>query len=84
MRTAADRWLRRETDSVIHKTDGPGYVISSHGCWLPGVYETERAARFAFSFHADVLQSLTDRICNVSTENRLITSDDLKAAKAGD
>lgn len=60
---------------MIHKLDGqPGYVISSRRCWLPGVYATERAARYAFRFPNALLEALTDL-------GRPITSDDLKATK---
>ncbi len=34
---------------MIHEVDGE-YVISSGRVWLPGVYATERAARYAFRF----------------------------------
>jgi hypothetical protein len=32
---------------AIYKVDG-GYVIASGGVWLPGCYEDERTARYAF------------------------------------
>jgi hypothetical protein len=44
---------------MIHKV-GDGFVISSGGTWLPGSYESERAARYAFRFSADDLQRLQD------------------------
>lgn len=34
------------------------YVISAYGSWLPGAYESERAARFAFRFSYEELQVL--------------------------
>ena len=43
---------------AIYKLDGGGYVISSHRVWRPGVYESERAARYAFRFSDDELKSL--------------------------
>lgn len=42
---------------TIHPVDG-GYVISSRGAWLPGVYATERAARYAFRFSNEELADL--------------------------
>jgi hypothetical protein len=66
---------------MIHPTrSGDGYVISSRGMWLPGVYETERAARYAFRFPDEVLQDLSERICR---DGRVITSADLRAAREG-
>ena len=44
---------------AIHKVEG-GYVISSGGVWLPGAYEDERTARYAFRLSDDVLQHLQD------------------------
>lgn len=44
---------------AIHKTEG-GYVISSHRVWMPGCYEDERTARYAFRFDDEVLQRLQD------------------------
>lgn len=28
--------------------DGSGFVISSQGTWLPGIYDSEKTARYAF------------------------------------
>jgi len=44
---------------TIKQVDG-GFVISSGGTWLPGVYEDERTARYAFRLPAEVLQRLQD------------------------
>lgn len=38
------------------------YVISAYGVWLPGVYDTERAARYAFRFGDGQLRRLQDSI----------------------
>lgn len=46
---------------AIHKTDDGGFTISSHDIWLPGVYEDERTARYAFRLPEDVLQGLQDQ-----------------------
>jgi hypothetical protein len=58
-----------------------GYTISSGGSWLPGIYETEAAARYAFQFDNATLQSLSDKVCSVLGEDRQITTDDLRAQK---
>jgi hypothetical protein len=63
---------------VIYETD-QGFSISSHGCWLPGIYDSERTARYAFRFENAVLQRLSEQICHIG--NRLISMDDLRAAK---
>ena len=44
---------------MIYPTDN-GYTISAYRSWLPGVYESERAARNAFKLDDGVLQSLMD------------------------
>lgn len=46
---------------MIHKVD-PGWVISSGGTWLPGCYDSERAARYAFRFKDAELQRLQDSV----------------------
>lgn len=38
------------------------YSISSHQVWRPGVYDSERAARYAFRFDDGVLQALQDSV----------------------
>lgn len=55
------------------------YVISSHHVWIPGSYETKRAAYYAFQFNPQEQAELRDRI-NVG-EKRNITLDDLKKAR---
>ena len=37
-----------------------GYTISAYRSWLPGFYESERAARNAFKLDDEVLQNLMD------------------------
>jgi len=44
---------------MIYPIDN-GYTISSYKSWLPGVYESERAARNAFKLRDEVLQGLMD------------------------
>lgn len=38
------------------------YQISSYQVWRPGVYDSERAARYAFRFYDEDLQALQDSI----------------------
>jgi hypothetical protein len=59
---------------AIHKTDF-GFVISSRGCWLPGCYEDERAARFAYRLDNASLSEL-QRIAN-ARGNHVITWGDI-------
>jgi hypothetical protein len=65
---------------MIYETD-EGFSISSNEVWLPGIYETRAAARFAFQFPDRALQALSDRVCRIDGEHRRITSDDLRALK---
>lgn len=66
---------------MIHHHDDGTCTISSRGGWLPGIYDSERTARYAFRFGDDILQRLSDRICRFDTENRPITMDDLRKAR---
>lgn len=65
---------------MVHETDDGTFVVSSHQVWLPGSYATKQAAQYALQFPDKILQSLTDRICHVSGEDRPITTEDLRAA----
>lgn len=47
---------------MIHKLDNGQYVIASGGAWVPGSYESERAAKYAFRFPNEVLQRLQDSV----------------------
>ena len=60
---------------MIYKVDG-GYVISSRRVWMPGIYECERAAKYASKFSDDVLSELNHRI-NIK-EDRSISFKDLQ------
>ena len=53
---------------AIHKTDYGDYVIASYRVWRPGVYDTERAAKYAFRFSDEVLERLQDE---VGRENKI-------------
>ena len=57
-----------------HATDLE-YQISSCGGWLPGVYDSERAARYAFRFTGADLQALQDAVNAriADPEQRVIT-----------
>lgn len=61
-----------------------GYGISSHGCWMPGIYEDERTAWYAFEFGDEVLADLQDLVNakEPDVEKRLITYAMLEAARS--
>jgi hypothetical protein len=42
---------------MIHQVDNQ-FVISSGGSWVPGVYDSERTARYAFRFEDRDLTAL--------------------------
>lgn len=60
---------------MIRRTEAGDYVISSRGRWLPGVYEDERTARWAFHFSDADLQRLQNRAGMRAV--RVITHEDL-------
>jgi hypothetical protein len=66
---------------VIRGDDESGYVISSGGMWLPGIYATKQAARAAFQLDTAALQRLSDAICKESRGGLRITSEDLRAER---
>lgn len=50
---------------MIHQIPGkygPLFTIASGGMWLPGCYDSERAARYAFRFPDAALRRLQDRV----------------------
>jgi hypothetical protein len=47
---------------AIFKHGDGQYVIGSGGLWLPGVYEDERTAKYAFRFPNADLRQLQDRV----------------------
>jgi hypothetical protein len=55
---------RYESDGQPLPTDATAleYQISSHQVWLPGVYDSERAARYACRFKDADLQALQDSV----------------------
>jgi hypothetical protein len=65
---------------VIHQTDR-GFVISSGGSWLPGVYADRRAARYAFYFNNGELEALNSAR-GIGVDYRPIESADLLELRA--
>ncbi len=63
---------------VIYQTDPDRFVISSGGMWLPGVYATERAARYAFQF-TDVELLELNATRSVGGTYQPITTESLRA-----
>jgi hypothetical protein len=59
---------------------GDRYVISSRGVWLPGAYDSKRAARYAFRFSISELADTSRRVNVIS--GRSITFDDLHERQA--
>jgi hypothetical protein len=47
-------------DLLDHATD-LRFTISSHNVWLPGVYDSEGAARYAFRFRDEDLDALQEQ-----------------------
>ena len=67
---------------MIYKVEG-GCVISSGGSWLPGCYEDERTARYAFRFKDEVLQRLQDEAnTRAGGKGGVITWGDLARARS--
>jgi len=54
-----------------------GFVVSHHGTWLPGYYDTAETATKAASLPDRVLTELNDRICHFQREDRALTMSDL-------
>ena len=67
---------------AVRKTEDGSFVISSRGSWLPGAYEDERTARWAFRFHGTVLQRLQEEAnARAGGKGGVITYGDLARAK---
>lgn len=64
---------------MIRKT-GNAYVISSHQVAIPGCYDSERAAKYAFSFNDEELHLLQQEVNNKETdhEKRVISFEMLR------
>ena len=35
---------------AVFEVEGPAFVVSSHGCWVPGSFDSERAAKYMLRF----------------------------------
>lgn len=67
---------------AIHVCGDGKYCISSNQVWMPGVYENEKCARYAFRFSDSVLRQLMDEAnLRVGGKGGTITYQDLKLAK---
>lgn len=64
---------------MTYKTDDGAWVVSAYQVWIPGAFETERAAKFVLKLSPEQQQELRDEI-NVN-QDRLITWDDVKAKR---
>ncbi len=62
---------------MIHRNYDGSYVISSRHVWLPGNYDTERAAKYAFRLPDAILARLRDE---AHLLDRLIRFEDLQQA----
>lgn len=63
---------------IYEVTARPGsFVISCNHSWLPGVYSSRKAARYAFQFSYDELRRLMDEV-----RPNLITTEDLARVAA--
>lgn len=49
---------------MIYRTDDGRYIVSSGRgrVWLPGIYEDQRAAQYAFSFYDHTLEKFSNKI----------------------
>lgn len=67
---------------AIHICGDGKCCISSNQVWMPGVYENEKCARYAFRFSDSVLRQLMDEAnLRVGGKGGTITHQDLKLAK---
>jgi hypothetical protein len=65
---------------MIDEVNGQ-YVISSHGVWLPGCFESRYAANLAFRLPDTTLQALQDSVNDrPETADRVITLAMVRAA----
>lgn len=68
---------------MIYQTGPDSFVISSGGMWLPGVYATERAARWAFQFTDEELLELNSTR-GIGAGYQPITTESLRAWRRRD
>jgi hypothetical protein len=64
---------------MLHQVDDQ-FVISSHGVWVPGSYDSERAARYAFRFKNADLAVLSAQVN--AEQKRPITFEDLRSLRS--
>lgn len=67
--------------SVFKLDDGSGYVIGSGHRWLPGVYDTDKTARYAFQFSDLELAAIQNRKNGETPAGGTITLADLRAVR---
>ena len=60
---------------MIYRIRDNEFTVSSHGTWLPGVYEDSRTARFALRIAINDLASLWEEVKN--RESNVISWGDL-------
>ncbi len=61
---------------AIHETKDGLFTISAQGVWLPGCYESKRAANFAFRISDEAKARLRDNAC--LNNDGVITWQDIK------
>lgn len=65
-------------DRTVHQNDEKEWCISDGGGWLPGVYESELAAWYAFDFEYEVLGALQNsKNENAGGQGGVISLEDL-------
>lgn len=62
----------------MHELKDGSVVIASGGLWLPGCYESKRAARFAFRLPNATLSQLRD--ASIARGDGVITFSDVQTA----
>ena len=61
------------------------YTVSSGGLWVPGVYDSKKAAKYALKFSDDVPRTLRDKVkADDSIMTKVITFDMLRGLKHAD
>ena len=64
---------------AVHRLDNGTCVIAASGVWLPGCYEDERTARFAFRVSDETKAKLRDQ--SLSRGDGVITWGDIAKAR---
>lgn len=64
---------------MTYQCDNGAWVVSAYQVWVPGAFETERAAKFVLRLSVDQQYALHRKV-NLD-EDRLITWDDVKSAR---